>query len=178
MMESIDSFNQKVSSVEERITISLDLERLQTENIALCKFADVVILSKEFALHLGYANKTDAVNKFRQLTRTGLVCCLFCVLYSVCQLLFTSRNIIVCPWGTDGVAALDSVDNLSTAEAYPPDLVVDTLGAGDTFAAALIFALSRNYSVSKGIEFASRLAGFKVGFYGYDQIHEHLENLL
>lgn len=89
-----------------------------------------------------------------------------------------SRNIIVCPWGTDGVAALDSNDTLFTAEAYPPDIVVDSLGAGDTFAAALIFALYQNYSVSFAIEFASRLAGIKVGFFGYDQIGERFKDLL
>lgn len=91
---------------------------------------------------------------------------------------FIFRNIIICPWGTDGVAALDSEDNLFTAEAYSPEMVVDSLGAGDTFAAAVIFSLHQSYSVKFAIQFASRLAGMKVGFFGYDQIHEHFKNLI
>lgn len=97
---------------------------------------------------------------------------IYVIWYVIC------RNIIICPWGTDGVAALDSSDNLFTSDAYPPPLVVDSLGAGDTFAAASIFSLYRNYSLDFAIQFASRIAGMKVGFFGYDQIHEHFKNLL
>lgn len=76
------------------------------------------------------------------------------------------------------MAALDSDDNLFTAEAYPPDIVVDSLGAGDTFSAGIIYALQQNDSVNSAILFASRLAGMKVGFFGYDRIRENCANLL
>lgn len=91
---------------------------------------------------------------------------------------FFYRNVIICPWGTDGVAALDADDNFFTAQSYPPDVVVDSLGAGDTFAAAIIYALYQNYSIDFAIRFASRLAGMKVGFYGYDRIGEFYKNFL
>ncbi|KAJ6642813.1 Ketohexokinase, partial [Pseudolycoriella hygida] len=157
MMESVVDFN-KEKLPSDRITISLDLEKLQEEIVSLSNLADVVIIGKEFVVHLGYENKTSAVHSFRQLTKNG--------------------NIIICPWGTDGVAALDSNDNLFTAEAYPPDNVIDSLGAGDTFAAAIIFALYQNYALNFAIHFASRLAGYKVSFFGYDKIREHFDSLL
>lgn len=73
MMESIVSFNKEKEN-HDRITISLDMEKLQMENLTLVNFADVVVLSKELAMHLKYENKTMAVHSFRRLTRTGLVC--------------------------------------------------------------------------------------------------------
>lgn len=51
------------------------------------------------------------------------------------------------------------------------DVVVDSLGAGDTFAAAVIHALSgtNNFAdVGAAIQFGCRIAGDKVGYFGYD----------
>lgn len=73
MMETVVAFNNKNDGAN-RITISLDMEKLQSENLALVNLADVVLLSKELAMHLGYENKTVAVHNFRQLTCKGLVC--------------------------------------------------------------------------------------------------------
>jgi len=157
MMEMVVAHNKELD-VPERIMISLDIEKIQLDNLKLVNFADVVILGKDLAVHLGYENKTMAVYNFRKLTRSG--------------------NIIICPWGTDGVAALDANDTLFTADAYPADVVVDSLGAGDTFAAAIIFALYQNYSLNFAIQFASRLAGVKVTFFGYDKIGECFKNFL
>lgn len=175
MMKSVVAFNEGKS---DRITISLDLEKLRPENLPLVNFADVVIMSKEFAMDLGYENKTNAVHSFRALTRTGLVSS---SVFHHCMTHFAhifSSNIIICPWGTDGVAALDSNDKLFSAEAYPPDNVVDSLGAGDTFAAGVIFSLYQGRSIDFAIQFASRLAGLKVGFFGYDQICENFKKFL
>lgn len=177
MMESVVAFN-KEKEKSEKITISLDIENLQTGNLSLVNFADVVILSKDFAKHLGYQNKITAVNSFRQLTRSRFVFASRLASRAIqsCEIVFCS-NIIICPWGTDGVAALDCDNNLLTADAYPPETVVDSLGAGDTFAAGVIFALYQDCSVQFAIDFASRLAGLKVGHFGYDQIREHFKNM-
>lgn len=175
-MEAVVAFNNNHDGGN-KITISLDMEKMQTENLPLVNLADVVLLSKELAMHLGYENKTAAVQKFRQLTCKGLVCYWILLWYFFTRNL-TYRNVIICPWGTDGVAALDSDDNFFTAEAYPPDVVVDSLGAGDTFAAAIIFALYQNYSLNFAIRFASQLAGMKVGFFGYDEIGKFFKNFL
>lgn len=80
---------------------------------------------------------------------------------------------IICPWGTEGITGLDTeLDVLHNTPVYQPAQVIDTLGAGDTFVAATIFSLSEDKSLKESIEFGSRVAGAKVGFYGYDQIRE------
>lgn len=78
---------------------------------------------------------------------------------------------IICPWGDEGAVALDvSTGSLSTASSCPPQKIVDTLGAGDTFVAAAIYSLDRQKDVQKAIEFGCQVAGAKVGFSGYDGI--------
>lgn len=88
-----------------------------------------------------------------------------------------SKSTVICPWGADGAAAQNADGVLFTAPVYKGhELVVDSLGAGDTFAAAVIHSLSRNFKdVSAAIEFGCLVAGHKVGYYGYDcvsAVHE------
>lgn len=80
------------------------------------------------------------------------------------------RYVIICPWGTDGAAALDNNDTLYTSKAFIPEIVVDTLGAGDSFAAAAIYAMSSGRNIQQTLDFANCIAGEKVAFYGYDNI--------
>ena len=53
-----------------------------------------------------------------------------------------------------------------TSPAFPPEVVVDTLGAGDTFNAATIFALNAGKSLSEAVTFGCRVAGTKCGMMG------------
>lgn len=51
--------------------------------------------------------------------------------------------------------------------------VVDSLGAGDTFAAAVIHSLSQNFDdIAAAIKFGCLIAGDKVGYLGYDGVAE------
>ena len=49
---------------------------------------------------------------------------------------------MICAWAEEGADALEPDGTLVHADAFPPERLVDTLGAGDTFNAAVIFALS------------------------------------
>ena len=53
-----------------------------------------------------------------------------------------------------------------SSPAFPPEKVIDTLGAGDTFNAATIFALGQGQSLPKAITFGCRIAGAKCGMKG------------
>lgn len=87
-----------------------------------------------------------------------------------CFLLFSSAK-LVCPWGIEGAIAIDNESDLHfSALAKPPAKVVDSLGAGDTFVASTIHSLVRGLSLQEAIDFGCRIAGAKVGFYGYDNI--------
>lgn len=89
------------------------------------------------------------------------------------------RNTIICTWGSDGVAALDDNDQYYASESFPPDTIVDSLGAGDTFVAATIYGICcEKLSLMKAITFASYIAGAKVGFYGYDNIEKIYKGFL
>lgn len=48
-------------------------------------------------------------------------------------------------------------------------MVVDTLGAGDTFTAGLLNSLIEDFDdVQQAIVNGCKIAGYKCGFYGYD----------
>lgn len=53
------------------IIISLDLEKIRSDNLILTKHANYVFLGKDFAVHLGATNKKEAVYKLRELTSNG-----------------------------------------------------------------------------------------------------------
>lgn len=78
---------------------------------------------------------------------------------------------LICPWGVEGVVAIDNeTDTFFSAPAQPPAKVMDSLGAGDVFIASVIHSLCGGKSLQDSIEFGCRIAGAKVGFYGYDGI--------
>lgn len=52
------------------------------------------------------------------------------------------RATLICAWAEEGADAMGPGGELVHADACPPETLVDTLGAGDTFNAAVIFALS------------------------------------
>ena len=78
------------------------------------------------------------------------------------------RATVICPWGEDGAMAMTSEGQKSTSPAFPPERVIDTLGAGDTFNAATILALSDGQGIQDAITYGCRVAGAKCGMKGYD----------
>ena len=87
------------------------------------------------------------------------------------------RAIVVCAWGADGAAAGQGQE-ITSQKASPPDHVVDTLGAGDTFNAAFIYSQCKGMHWKEGLKFACLIAGFKVGQKGYCGIGHFKATLL
>lgn len=56
---------------------------------------------------------------------------------------------LICAWAEDGADALGPDGRLLHSDAFPPPRVVDTLGAGDTFNASVIFSLSQGEYLSR-----------------------------
>ncbi|MEE9493386.1 MAG: PfkB family carbohydrate kinase [Gammaproteobacteria bacterium] len=69
----------------------------------------------------------------------------------------------VCSLGEKGAMAMSRSGNLHVADAFVPDVVIDTLGAGDTFNAAMIDARLKNLTLPASLEYACWLAGRKCG---------------
>lgn len=60
------------------------------------------------------------------------------------------RATLVCAWAEEGADALGPDGQLLHSDAFPPPQVVDTLGAGDTFNASVIFSLSKGELIGRG----------------------------
>lgn len=56
---------------------------------------------------------------------------------------------LVCAWAEEGADAMGPDGRLLHSDAFPPPRVVDTLGAGDTFNASVIFSLSQGEYLSR-----------------------------
>ena len=69
-------------------------------------------------------------------------------------------------WGESGAVARDRVGAVHWSPACPPELIRDTLGAGDVFNAAVIHGYSSGNPVPEILHDANRLAGRKCGIQG------------
>lgn len=70
---------------------------------------------------------------------------------------------LYCTAGAAGALALERGGALHRSRAFAPERVVDTLGAGDTFNAAVIDGYLRRLPVASLLGRACRVAGLKVG---------------
>ena len=69
----------------------------------------------------------------------------------------------VCSLGENGAIAMSRSGKLHIADAFVPDVVVDTLGAGDTFNAVMIDACLKGLPLQESLQYACLLAGRKCG---------------
>ncbi|XP_055371360.1 ketohexokinase-like [Condylostylus longicornis] len=152
MIKKIVEYN-KIAKPEDHIKISVELEKLKPELLVLTDQADVVFMAKDLAIFFNFFTPKEAVFGLR-------------------NMISNKNNIIICTWSSEGSAVLDSTNNYEIIPAFPPDNIIDTLGAGDSFCAAAIYALSNGENCFKSVEFGNRIAGFKLSFYGYDKISE------
>ncbi|KAK4825042.1 hypothetical protein QYF61_023046 [Mycteria americana] len=112
--------------------------------------AGPVFISKDVAQHFGYRSAPEALQGLRSRVQPGAT--------------------LICAWAEAGADAVGPGGELVHSDAFPPETLVDTLGAGDTFNAAVIFALSAGRSLQDALTFGCQIAGRKCGIQGFDGI--------
>ncbi len=70
---------------------------------------------------------------------------------------------IICAWADLGACARLADGTIVQSPCFPPDKLVDTLGAGDTFVAGTLHKLNAEYSVEDSVTYGCQIAGIKCG---------------
>lgn len=111
------------------ITISVELERPRSELLDLLSYADVVFVAKDFARSQGFNNMNEIIKNIDRDTKTDAI--------------------IICAWAERGAMARTVDGEMVQSSAFPPQEVIDTLGAGDTFNAAVLYYLNKAKFINK-----------------------------
>ncbi|XP_006162242.1 ketohexokinase isoform X3 [Tupaia chinensis] len=149
MLQRIEQHNAR-QPLEQKIRVSVEIEKPREELFQLFGHGDVVFVSKDVAKHLGFQSAVEALRGLYGRVRKGAT--------------------LVCAWAEEGADALGPDGQLLHSDAFPPPRVVDTLGAGDTFNASVIFSLSQGKSMQEALRFGCQVAGKKCGLPGFEGI--------
>jgi len=131
------------------LPVSLEVEKPRKNMELLFPYADLILFSTAVARHHGFTAQ-------QLLTETKKL---------------AANADIVCTLGEKGAVALSRHGEIVRSDAFPPQRLVDTLAAGDTFNAGMIDALLRGAPLAVALRFACQLAGNKcaqAGLHGLD----------
>lgn len=124
------------------IPCSLEIEKPRTGIESLFSLPTILLFSRDYAIAHGF----ESAEKLLASLPNGCLAS--------------------CTWGEQGAWAINVQQKIFHNKAYVPAKVVDTLGAGDTFNAALIDSLVKNLNLSQALDKACQLAGLKCGQQG------------
>ncbi|XP_056624240.1 ketohexokinase isoform X1 [Triplophysa dalaica] len=151
MIESVRDYNSKQEE-KNQITISVEIEKTREPLYQLFPHGDVVFVSKDVARHFGFDSAAAALKGFSSRLRKGAT--------------------LICAWAEKGADAMGPDGTVIHSDAFPPEKLVDTLGAGDTFNASVIYTLATGGRLQAALTFGCQIAGQKCGVHGYDGIVE------
>lgn len=126
--------------------VSVEIEKDRPGIDCLFGLADVLLFSGSYLVSRGFAEAGELFAAIRPLAPGAL---------------------LVCSRGEAGAWAQTADGAVLHAPAVVPDRIVDTRGAGDTFNAGLIHGLLEGPDLNLALQQACRLAGRKVGQYGF-----------
>uniref|UniRef100_A0A7N6A710 Ketohexokinase n=1 Tax=Anabas testudineus TaxID=64144 RepID=A0A7N6A710_ANATE len=149
MIQQVEVYNSSLPQ-QQRITISVEIEKTREMLYQLFPYGDVVFVSKDVARHFGFNSAEAALRGLYHRVKPGAV--------------------LICAWAEKGAEALGPDGSIVHSDAFPPETLVDTLGAGDTFNAAVIYKLSNGGCLQDALTFGCKVAGRKCGFHGYEDI--------
>jgi len=123
---------------------SLEIEKPRPDIEQLFDIPNILMFSQHYAQSHNFSNATSLLSSL------------------------PSNTIASCAWGKDGAWAIAQQGQMIHSNAFPPEDLVDTLGAGDTFNAGLIHGLINQQVLQDALSFACQLAGYKCGQTGFD----------
>lgn len=138
-----------------KISIEFEKPKRYKELISsgIAELADVLFISKDFASHLGFASGQETVKNVKR------------------ALELKHDLIVICPWGDKGADAIDTIGRIHHSDSFPPILLQDTLGAGDTFIAGVLSSMVKGMSLNDSVRFGCLLAGRKCGQFGFENVN-------
>ncbi len=140
-----------IKQQQPQLPVSLEVEKPRDDIERLFSIPDVLLFSRHFVQHQGFSSAKAFFTAIHQQAPQAM---------------------LFCAWGEQGAYAVQKpLSRVLHAPAYPPAQVVDTLGAGDTFNAAVIHGLLQGRTTSDILQTACRLAGEKCGCLGFDGVH-------
>lgn len=129
------------------VRISMEAEKPRDGLDAVLGLPDLLLCSRALAQHLGHSE----AGSFLKAMRTK-----------------APQAELFVGWGSHGAFALDSQNRMHESPAFPPAVVTDSVGAGDTFNAGVIDGRLRGLRTENALRAASQLAGKKCGRTGLD----------
>lgn len=139
----------RVRDVLPQAGVSLEIEKPREGLVDLASMADVVLFSRGFAQSKGYAEPASFLKAMAQ---------------------SFPGQALYCAWGERGAGASEAIGGYCWCDAVPPASIVDTLGAGDVFNAAVIDARLRGEELRTGLHHACDLAARKCARLGLDDL--------
>ena len=136
------------SKMKAKISIEIEKTNMGYEN--LIGEADVVIIGKDVSKANHANNPKEAIDIFKTKLRAGAI--------------------LICTWGDKGASGVDQDGQVHHVQAAHQDLVIDTLGAGDTFTATVIASLIKGHGLLRTLKLACYVAGTKVGQRGFKNL--------
>ncbi|XP_011165815.1 ketohexokinase isoform X2 [Solenopsis invicta] len=131
MIQRIENYNNSLNCTRDcatknriPITISVELEspRAGPRLLELLPYVDVAFVAKEFATNLGFDNMDEVIHNIGR----------------------DFKETIISAWAEQGATARTPCGAIIRSPAFPPHKVIDTLGAGDTFNAAVLYYLNKS----------------------------------
>jgi ketohexokinase len=138
-----------VKSHYPEIKVSIEVEKPRDQLQDIFNLADIYLFSKAYANELDFQNAKDFLNQQKK---------------------HSPKADLVCSWGKQGAYALLRNNVFLSSPAFPPEKIIDTIGAGDTFNAALIHSLLTENSWQDSLTFACKIAGKKCGQLGFKNL--------
>jgi ketohexokinase len=130
------------------LPVSIEIEKPREQIAQLYQYGNLLLFSRHYARHCGFA-EAGAFLRHMQSATCG--------------------QLLICAWGDAGAYALQD-GQLHHGPAVAPPRLIDTLGAGDTFNAAVIDAQLHGLAIDATLAAACRLAGAKCAQAGFDHL--------